>query len=298
MALPLRGSVPAMSPSMTSTDDTQPALSESSARGAPSGATPLPSATRPTPRFPPWVPWSLLAMSVVVLPVVSYAAFRASSRATAFQVEMRRQRGALRDVTRERDLARTRGEEHRQTARRLDHQLEQAKADERATQQATEAARRELIAQLEEEIARGNIFVEQRGSHLVIDVSNQLLFGTGQAEIHRAGKSVLLQVARCLNRLPGFVFQVGGHTDAERIVSAGLRRRFPTNWELSTARATHVVRYLSGECGVPGERLVAAGFASFRPVASNATREGRARNRRIEILLLPATAESTPAGTQ
>jgi len=65
-----------------------------------------------------------------------------------------------------------------------------------------------------------------------------------------------------------------------------VRDKYPTNWELSAARAITVVRYLSEQQGVPGRQLVAAGFARFRPVASNRTQEGRARNRRIEIAVL------------
>jgi chemotaxis protein MotB len=84
----------------------------------------------------------------------------------------------------------------------------------------------------------------------------------------------------------GHVFQIGGHTDAQRIVSAEVREQYPTNWELSTARATTVVRFLAEKCGVPGSRLVAAGYARYRPVASNATEAGKQRNRRIEIALL------------
>jgi chemotaxis protein MotB len=81
-----------------------------------------------------------------------------------------------------------------------------------------------------------------------------------------------------------------GHTDGTRIVSSTTQEKFPTNWELSTARATNVVRFLQEQGKVPGAELVAVGFAEFRPVASNASAEGRRKNRRIEIVLVPHKA--------
>jgi chemotaxis protein MotB len=68
-------------------------------------------------------------------------------------------------------------------------------------------------------------------------------------------------------------------------VSPTVLEHFPTNWELSTARATNVVRFLETEGGIPGDQLVAAGFASYRPAASNQSEAGRRRNRRIEMIL-------------
>jgi chemotaxis protein MotB len=87
--------------------------------------------------------------------------------------------------------------------------------------------------------------------------------------------------------MPDRVFQVGGHTDSAP-PSETLQERFATNWELSTARGTNVVRYLEEECSVPGKQLIAAGFAWHRPVASNQKWKGKRKNRRIEIVMLPA----------
>ncbi len=79
---------------------------------------------------------------------------------------------------------------------------------------------------------------------------------------------------------------VEGHTD-DRDISGALAERFPSNWELSTARATRVVRLLAADSGIDPERLTASGYAEHRPVASNETEEGRAANRRIEIRVTP-----------
>ena len=97
---------------------------------------------------------------------------------------------------------------------------------------------------------------------------------------------MLLRVGNILKNAQGKAVRVEGHTDNVRI-GGNLRTRFPTNWELSAARATNVVRFLEDKVGMDPKRLEAAGLAENRPVAANDTREGRAQNRRIEIYLLP-----------
>ncbi len=179
----------------------------------------------------------------------------------------------------------------KQQTEKLSSELERTIAEREAAQQALETARTELVQQLQAEIQRGDVFVRLRGSDLVVDVSDKVLFDPGEAEIKEGGREVLEQVAQTLRRVPGRVFQVGGHTDSTAIVSKDVREKYPTNWELSAARATTVVRYLSEQQGVPGKQLVAAGFARFRPVASNHTQTGRARNRRIEIAVLQEQEE-------
>ena len=77
-----------------------------------------------------------------------------------------------------------------------------------------------------------------------------------------------------------------GHTDDVKI-GKSLQSKFPTNWELSTARAAAVVRYLQDNAGIEPQRLTASGFSQFQPVATNKTAEGRSQNRRIDIILVP-----------
>jgi chemotaxis protein MotB len=146
-----------------------------------------------------------------------------------------------------------------------------------------------LAKSLVEEIETGDIRVSERGGLLVIDVSDTVLFGVGDATLSERGQKVLTRLAESLKALPDqAVFQVGGHTDNQPIKSEEVKAKFPTNWELSATRATNVVRFLEETCQIPGKRLVAAGFSEFRPVSSNAKPKGRAKNRRIEIALLPA----------
>ncbi len=100
------------------------------------------------------------------------------------------------------------------------------------------------------------------------------------------GQEVLLKLADSFRDSKGENIAVEGHTDDVQIGSA-LIDRFPTNWELSTARATAVVRFLQEKGNIAPERLTASGFGFYRPVATNETPEGRKQNRRIEIILVP-----------
>ena len=126
-------------------------------------------------------------------------------------------------------------------------------------------------------------------------MTDDILFEKGAAEVSERGQAVLEQIARSLVELGSYGIQVAGHTDSTRVVSAKTQERFATNWELSSARATHVVRFLQERGKIPGARLVSAGFGEFRPAASNATEDGRRKNRRIELLLLPSAANEQTA---
>jgi chemotaxis protein MotB len=157
-----------------------------------------------------------------------------------------------------------------------------------AALEAVKALQDQLSKSLVEEIETGDIRVSQRHGYLVIDVSDKVLFAVGEAELSERGQKVITKLAESLKALPDkSVFQVGGHTDNQPIKSEAVKAKFPTNWELSAARATNVVRFLEETAGIPGERLVAAGFSQFRPVAANNKEKNRSKNRRIEIALLP-----------
>jgi chemotaxis protein MotB len=120
--------------------------------------------------------------------------------------------------------------------------------------------------------------IEHRG--LVVRVSDNILFSSGEATLHPAGLPLLNEVAQLLNLDRSNPITVEGHTDNVPIHGD----QYPTNWELSTARATTVVRYLIGR-GLTPSRLGAAGYADLHPIDSNATEAGRAENRRVEIVI-------------
>jgi len=166
-------------------------------------------------------------------------------------------------------------------------ELKQTVAEKEKIESELKRVQGELSQKLEPEITSGNIRIRRRGQELVLDMTDDILFDKGQAEVSERGQAVLQQIARSLVELGAYGIQVAGHTDGTRVVSAKTQEHFATNWELSSARATNVVRFLQERGKIPGARLVAAGFGEFRPAASNATEDGRRKNRRIEILLLP-----------
>ncbi|MBI5049662.1 MAG: OmpA family protein [Nitrospirae bacterium] len=142
-----------------------------------------------------------------------------------------------------------------------------------------------LVTELNDEIKKGEIAVTQLRDKLSVSLVEKILFDSGSAEIKKDGKKVLDRVAEILKKISDKQIRIEGHTDN---VPIGYRiaKKFSTNWELSTARATTVVRYLQ-EKNIDPKLLNPAGYAEYKPVESNDTEEGKARNRRIEIVLIP-----------
>ena len=144
----------------------------------------------------------------------------------------------------------------------------------------------ELSRSLQDEISKGNITIQQVRDRLTINMVDRVLFDSGQAQVKPAGLKVLQQVGDILSKVSDKQIRIEGHTDNVPI-STKLQSRFKSNWELSTARATTVVRHLIEKGGVDRQHLSAVGYAETHPVASNDSEEGRASNRRIEIVLYP-----------
>jgi len=147
----------------------------------------------------------------------------------------------------------------------------------------------ELVGKLEQEIERGEVRISELRGKLTVNVVDKILFDSGKAELKPAGVKVLQQIGDILNTAVDKNIQVEGHTDNVPI-SGSLATKYPSNWELSTARATTVLHFLQDRVGVSGERLSAVGYGEYQPIASNATAEGRAENRRIQIVLTAAKA--------
>ena len=144
----------------------------------------------------------------------------------------------------------------------------------------------ELSQSLKDEIAKGNIKIQQVRDRLTINMVDRVLFDSGRAVIKPAGLKVLKQVSDVLNKITDKQIRIEGHTDNVPI-STKLQDKFKTNWELSTARATTVVRYLIDQGGVQPQSLSAVGYADTHPIESNDSEQGRSSNRRIEIVLYP-----------
>jgi chemotaxis protein MotB len=150
-------------------------------------------------------------------------------------------------------------------------------AAERAAQQY-----RQLTERLASMVQSGRLSVKIRRGRMVLQLADNILFDTGKTELKDEGKNAIKEVADVLKEIPNRQYLVTGHTDNVPIRSG----RFKSNWELSTARAVEVVQFLQ-DSGVSPTQLAAAGYGEYDPVASNDTREERALNRRIEIVLMP-----------
>jgi chemotaxis protein MotB len=145
-----------------------------------------------------------------------------------------------------------------------------------------------LVTNLKKELEAGQIQVQQMRDGLSVNVAQEILFASGSAALDKGGREVLQRVSEQLKQT-NYQIVVTGHTD-NKPIGKGLEGRYPTNWELSGARAASVVR-LFAENGIPTARLAAVGMADTRSVAPNDSPEGRARNRRIEIRLRPVVVE-------
>jgi len=121
--------------------------------------------------------------------------------------------------------------------------------------------------------------IDMRG--LVIRLNNAIFFDSGSAEIKKQSEDTLVEVAGLLNTIDNYI-RVEGHTDNVPI----RRSNYPSNWELSTARAVNVVKLFIDKCNFSPDKLIAVGYGEFKPVADNATAEGRAKNRRIDVIVL------------
>lgn len=159
--------------------------------------------------------------------------------------------------------------------------IEELRAKERQAQ-ARLATFRNMLERFQAMINSGKLRVRIVRNRMVVELAENILFDSGKSDLKPEGQTALTEVASVLASIKDRDFQIAGHTDNKPIKS----HKFPSNWELSTARAVTVTRYL-GANGVDGARLSAAGYADTQPVASNDDDAGRAQNRRIEIVLMP-----------
>ena len=159
----------------------------------------------------------------------------------------------------------------------------QAQAEARAAQF------RKLVTQFKALTDAGKLKVEIRENRMIIALGDKILFDPGKTDLKPEGKDALTQVTVVLKDLPNRNYQVAGHTDNIPIKSG----KFRSNWDLSTARAVEVVNFMIS-AGLDPKRLSAAGYADMSPVAPNDTPENKAKNRRIEITLVPNLDDLPP----
>ncbi|MFO8175157.1 MAG: OmpA family protein [Longimicrobiales bacterium] len=193
------------------------------------------------------------------------------------------------EAQRLRTLLSARGAQAQQLQARLD-QLAAVEQEIRERNQIYE----EVLSRFRSLIDAGRLSVSIARGRMVINLPQDILFASGSADLGSDGRRVLGEVAEVLAEFEDRSFQVEGHTDDQPISTS----RFPSNWELSAARALSVVKLLVSN-GVSPENLSGAGYGEYQPVATNETAEGRRLNRRIEIVMLPnldVIAEANPVG--
>lgn len=166
----------------------------------------------------------------------------------------------------------------------LSGQLEQMQKMKAQETEQLKQALAELQNRLKGEIDKKQVTLGMEDRGLVITFVDEVLFDSGKAVIKSEAYNALSKVADILKDIVSDKnVGVEGHTDNQPIKYSGWK----SNWELSTARATSVLHYLVDNCNIAPERLQATGYGEYRPVASNLTDEGRQKNRRVEIIILP-----------
>ncbi len=149
-----------------------------------------------------------------------------------------------------------------------------------------EQVQKDLTANFAREIREGKVQIRLAGERVLVRLASELIFSSGKVDIKPRANNLLRKVAATLNRYTNREVQIQGHTDNIPL-SDRLIEHWESNWELSAARATRVVRYLIEVGRVEPRRISGAGFGEYSPLADNATREGRSKNRRLEIVIFP-----------
>lgn len=152
---------------------------------------------------------------------------------------------------------------------------------EKEKEQATKAAKG-LEEEMRADLESRDVTISKLQGKLTVNILDRVMFDSGEAIMKPDGEAVLKKIGSILTGHPELKIQVIGHTD-----NVPIRNRFPSNWELSMARALAAVHYLTEKAGVDPTRVGAVGYGEYRPIADNATAEGRAKNRRIAVTILP-----------
>jgi len=193
------------------------------------------------------------------------------------------------------ELVSAEAEELAKAKSQLSGQLESISAEAKELAKAKKAReealrnQQKLIDSLKKEIDTGQVKIARLAGLTTVRLEDKILFDSSQAAIKESGLGILKKVGEALQQIKDKHIQVQGHTDS-RPIRWELQGRYPTNWELSAARAATIVRYLIDEVGIDPARLSAAGYAFHQPLASNDAPDGQQQNRRVEFALLPLRA--------
>ncbi len=241
-----------------------------------------------------------LALSLTALVGCKTGDMLRASQAQNAQYEQELKEQEARSAKMKADLAQKQAEIDKKQAELEKKQADIAAADARlkelqAAKQELEATKTELAkksseyeqlqASLKSEIEAGRVELTELRGKMTVKMKDKILFSSGSAAVGKDGKAALQAVADALKDVKGKTIRVEGHTDNIPTRGSG----FASNWDLSTARALAVVRFLQS-AGVDPGKLAAAGYGEYQPISENETPEGRSLNRRIEIVLAAAAA--------
>jgi chemotaxis protein MotB len=226
----------------------------------------------------------LVLIIAVLLGVATWHYYRSASSAQTERDALLNAREEL--LARFSNLEREKAE----LSNRLDTQIASLSKEKQQELDRLRATYDTLVTDLKSEIDQGQITITKMADRLSVSMVDKILFSSGEADITAEGLKVLDRVGNVLKNTQKKVVRVEGHTDNVPI-SSRLAEKFASNWELSTTRATNVVRFLQDRVGIPPGRLEAVGLSEYHPVSTNKTLAGRSQNRRIEIALLPDIRE-------
>lgn len=140
---------------------------------------------------------------------------------------------------------------------------------------------------LNKEMDNGQISINKVKGGITVNMADRLFFDTGKADIKASGKKLLNRFAENLKKMQDKIVRVDGHTDNAPIMkNSELYSKYPTNWELGAARAINVTRYLTEKCGINPAIISASTYSFYQPADTNDTKQGKAKNRRIEIIVM------------
>ena len=207
--------------------------------------------------------------------------------------------GDLAEMTKDRDTQKAESDSLSQTIVELRGRIAVLETENRKLRQDTVALEKsqkekvrkvsttyqDMVEKMKKEISEGQVTISELKGKLTVNMVDAVLFDTGKAEVKQEGLEVLKKVISILKGETEKAIRIEGHTD-DVPISGTLAKRFPTNWELSAARAINVTRFLQ-EQGIDPDVLSAVAYGEYKPISDNETPEGRAMNRRIEIILIP-----------
>ena len=233
-----------------------------------------------------------ISAGVMAAVSLSIAALWFSSRARQNQ-ELQNLQAQIDEAKSQLAAAQTEDQTNKDAITALKAQVADLEKQKQQVTQSSKTLEDEMRSQLESK----DVTISKLQGKLTVNILDRVMFDSGEAVLKPDGEAVMRKIGAILKEHPQLSIHVIGHTDNVPI-RIGAHSRFASNWELSTARALAAVHFLSEEAGVDPRRLGAVGYGEFRPVADNSTPEGRAKNRRIAITILPnewTPSESTPA---